>query len=359
MSQSIAPDPVPEMTGAEIKAAVIFQWRADIAAGRSPRPFLILGEPGGGKTETSKSILNEAKNEFNLAAIYHTKPSHKDVQDYAGLPNFHPNAVCTQWLPPEFIYQLREGSGAIGLCLDELGDAMTAVMNVICSLVQDKLVVDFKLTDQLFIIATGNEVKHKSGANRLLTKLTNRLTIFRWVADLKGSWTPWAQEAGIDPGDISFLHWKPELFQQFDPNATLSPTARSWTEGAFCVPKELLYQRPDLFLKMAAGSVGLGPAAEYTAFRQIMHTLPDPLEVLKAPATYQLPDRLDMRYALLGALCNVLTPRYFAAYCTILGRYTADFSVLGVQLALSKHKKFVSSDEYTEWASTTGVNVLL
>lgn len=325
------------MKYSDIRTSILSQFRAE--QGNRVVPF-ILGAPGGGKSACARDAVRS----LGLDNVVEFTASLRDPVDVLGVPN---NAgAYTQWVPPQEFYQLRKGVGRCALILEELSDAPVPMQNALCRVVLDRYAGQLELSDQLFIIATGNRTTDRSGANRITSKLANRTRLFEFTENVD-SWVEWGLDNGIDPVLLSFLRFRPNLLSDFDPNRFANPTPRSW-ERVSLIPADLPEQ---LFFDNVAGEVGEGAAAEYTGFRRIYMSLPPVESVLLDPAGADVPTEPAAKYALMGALAHKATKDNFDRVSAYLERVEPEFNVMAVRDAIKLNPSIKSTRSFVEWAS--------
>ena len=203
------------MKFSDLKKTILAQFMAP--KGNSIVPF-IEGKPGGGKSACAREIADVLKEKLKIKdeQIVEFNPSLRDPVDVLGIPFKHVSGTHNEWLPPAEFYNLRFGVGPCVLIIEELSDAQMSMQNPMCRIILDRYAGSLKLSDQLYIIATGNRVEDRSGANRLSTKLGNRLRCLTFEEDLE-DWVKWARAHNIDDVLIKFLQFQPNLLSDFDP----------------------------------------------------------------------------------------------------------------------------------------------
>lgn len=325
------------MRYSNIKQSVLEQFSAP--QGNKIVPF-ILGAPGGGKSACAREVMAELK----LDTVVEFTASLRDPVDVLGVPDN--TGDYTRWVPPQEFFQLRKGQGRCGLILEELPDAPIPMQNALCGVIYDRRAGNLFLSDELFIIATGNRTEDKSGANRITSKLANRTRRFDFVENLD-DWTEWALDNNIDPVLIQFLRFRPALLSDFDPNRFANPTPRAW-ERVNLIPESL----PDqLFFDNVAGEVGEGAAAEFTGFRKIYMGLPDVTTVLLDPERADVPTDPATTYALMGAIAHKATKDNFDRVSRYLARLSPEFNVMCVKDSIKLQPTIKHSRSFVEWAS--------
>ena len=327
------------MRYSNIKTSVLEQFRVD--GGNAVVPF-ILGAPGGGKSACARDVINAL--DIPESNVVEFTASLRDPVDVLGTPNN--TGDFTKWVPPEEFYKLRRGVGRSALILEELSDAPVPMQNALCGVIYDRRAGNLKLSDELFIIATGNRTEDKSGANRITSKLANRTRRFDFQENID-DWTEWALDNDIDPVLIQFLRFRPGLLSDFDANRFANPTPRAW-ERVNLIPDSL---DSGLFFDNCAGEVGDGAAAEYTGFRRIYMSLPDVDSILLDPAGADVPQDPATLYALTGALARKATKDNFDRVSKYLSRMSPEFNVMATKDAIKLQPTIKHSRAFVEWAS--------
>ena len=196
------------------------------------------------------------------------------------------------------------------------------------------------------IVASGNRQQDRAGANRLLTHLGNRITLVEFESHLD-DWTGWAVEHDVRPEVISFLRFRPNLLNDFDPNRVTNPTQRAWVEGVSAV---LGVVPADAEYECFSGAVGEGAAAEFVGFLRIFRRLPNPDAVLLNPDKAEVPTDPATCYALVGALAARATEANLDRFVTYLTRMSGDFSALGMSIACRRDPHLTNTAAFTRWA---------
>ena len=330
------------MKFSELKQSILAQF--EVPGGNRIVPF-IEGKPGGGKSACAREIVSVLKEKYDIAdeQIVEFNPSLRDPVDVLGIPFKHKSGTHNVWLPPEEFYNLRQGVGPCALIIEELTDAPMSMQNPMCRIILDRWAGSVKLSDQLFIIATGNRVEDKSGANRMSTKLGNRLRCLPFDEDLN-DWVTWAKKQNICDVLIKFLQFQPKLLSDFDPTRKTNPTPRAW-EAVSLVPSFKGKNAERLFRALVAGDVGEGAATAYCAFRKMYLNLPDISELLARPESYPISEELSIRWATVMKLVDLLseedcTQKTTDAVLTYITRVPADMlglALLEVYLGGSKN----------------------
>lgn len=314
-------------------------------------PFLILGKPGGGKSALAFDVVKSLGGTPDNTVVF--TPSLRDPVDVLGTPRN--NGTVTEWVPPAEFFKLRAGVGACYLIIEELTDSSIAMMNAMCRIVLDRCAGDLALSDQLHIIGTGNRTEDKSGANRLTTKLGNRLNVQEFDENLD-DWVQWAlTDGGIDPVLVQFVRFKPNLLSDFDPNRPygINPTPRAWEKVAR-VPTTMA---ADEYFTCIKGLVGEGAAAEYTGFRKIYDSLISPDEIIMNPTGVRMPTDLSAKYAITGSIAQAVNPSNVERIDQFVKRMDPIFSVMFWNDALRRDPKLKTTKPFLAWV-TSNSNVV-
>lgn len=322
-----------------IKTSILEQFKVE--GGHKVVPF-ILGAPGGGKSACAREVIDSL--DIPADNVVEFTASLRDPVDVLGTPN---NAgEYTRWVPPEEFFKLRQGVGRSALILEELSDAPVPMQNALCGVIYDRRAGNLQLSDNLFIIATGNRTEDKSGAARITSKLANRTRRFDFQENID-DWTEWALDNNIDPVLIQFLRFRPGLLSDFDPNRFANPTPRAW-ERVNLIPSAL---DGGLFFDNCAGEVGEGAAAEYTGFKRIYQSLPDVDSILLDPTGADVPADPATLYALTGALARKATKDNFDRVSKYLSRMSPEFNVMATKDAIKLQPAIKHTRSFVEWAS--------
>jgi hypothetical protein len=352
----------------QIKTSIVEQWKVP---GGNEIAFFLISKPGGGKSacarEAAKEILayyglpyeqyDSDKDNVNSATVVEFNGSLRDPVDILGIPIT--SGDYSNWKAPAEFWALRAGNGVRVLILEEMSDSSMPMQNALCRVKLDRYAGNLKLTDKLFIVATGNRTEDKSGANRISSKLANRVRWMDFTENLN-DWLGWADDNDIDPILRQFLRFKPDALSDFDVNQRANPTPRSWARVAK-IPTTL---PQDLYALNVFGEVGEGRGAEYVGFRQIYDQLPDYEEIIAQPRRARLPDRLDALYATAGMVAKFTTKDTFDRAYEYLARFATsstngrDLVVMCVNDIKKKHPQIMQCEAFRKQFVTDYADVI-
>lgn len=290
-------------------------------------PVLLWGEPGIGKTAALTQLAETLDLPLTTVIASVHEPS-----DFSGLPviGVDPAADGVPMAPPDWAVRLvRAGRGL--LFLDELSTAPPAVQAALLRLVLERRIGALRLPDGVRIVAAANPRGSAADGWELSPPLANRFVHLYWTHDhdvvvrgLGGTWpraTLPALDSGKFPAAVAFarravcelLAARPLLVHRLPGGETQRggawPSPRSWEMTvrlvAFATAAGV---GRDVLSLLVRGAVGDGPGFELLSSMDRMD-LPDPEALLADPAAAELPDRGDLRQAVLDAVVAAVRKR--------------------------------------------------
>ena len=160
------------------------------------------------------------------------------------------------------------------------------------------------------------------------------MIIVKLEADV-ASWATWAMEAGIQPEVIGCLRWRPELLAAKEVPA----------EGAFCSPRA--WERVSHILGLSTpanverelliGTIGEGPATEFSAYLKTYRELPALEAIIAAPDKATVPTSPALQYAITTALSQYTKEKQISAM-PYMKRLPATFGLLYIRDIRDKYK---------------------
>ncbi|MGY2089608.1 AAA family ATPase [Nocardia gipuzkoensis] len=290
-------------------------------------PVLLWGEPGIGKTAALTQLAADLDLPLTTVIASVHEPS-----DFSGLPIIgdDPAENGVPMAPPDWAVRLvRAGRGL--LFLDELSTAPPAVQAALLRLVLERRIGNIQLPRGVRIVAAANPRSSAADGWELSPPLANRFVHLQWTHDhdvvvrgLGGTW-PHATLPRLAPEKLSeavafarravcvLLAARPALVHQLPSAETRRggpwPSPRSWEmtlrliafATAACSSREVLSL-------LVRGTVGDGPGFELLAGLDRMD-LPDPEALLADPAGAALPERGDLRQAVLDGVVAAVRKR--------------------------------------------------
>ncbi|WP_125777398.1 AAA family ATPase [Antribacter gilvus] len=290
-------------------------------------PVLLWGEPGIGKTSAITQLATSLDLPLTTVIASVHEPS-----DFNGLPvvGDDPARLGVPMAPPDWAVRLVEAGRGL-LFLDELSTAPPAVQAALLRVVLERQVGALRLPDGVRIVAAANPRSSAADGWELSPPLANRFVHLPWrhdhdvvVRGLGGTW-PRAVLPQLEPERLdeavafarravcTFLDARPALMHQMPTTETRRggawPSPRSWEMALRLVAfATAAGAERDVLSLLVKGTVGDGPGFELLASIDRLD-LPDPETLLADPASARLPDRGDLRLAVLDAVVLAVKKR--------------------------------------------------
>ena len=202
------------------------------------------------------------------------------------------------------------------LFIDEFAQATADMQKLLGQLVHEKKLGEYYLPEGWHIVMAGNRATDRSGANKLLAHMTNRLALINFKHDVN-DWLVWGSEAGVHPSILGFINFMPKLLWKFDAkDSNPQPSPRAWTRLS-----DILKVTPesdkDLLPFHAQGNVGIEAGLEFMNFITLSQDIPNLADIVDGKEV-DVPDGLGLQYATAVALVSAiqdaddkLKPSYF------------------------------------------------
>ena len=281
-----------EVTLAEAKVAV-----RELLTETDLIPYL-EGPPGVGKSDCVYQIAQEQKwsgvKEIRLALC--------DPTDVKGLPWIDKTPwnggtkARARWAPMGELPD-PEVDGETGIIfVDEYAQAVPSVQAALSQMFLLHRIADWYQPKGWKVVAAGNPPGTGNVTYQMPVLMRTRMQWFHITPSLD-AWKEWAWQQGIDEMVIAFLNFKQDLLYRFTGKENAHPNPRSWARVSV-----LLKALPgsSLLDKHIAATIGEGPAAEFMAFRELRHRLPDVEKIFAGQDI--VPKDASILYALMGAL---------------------------------------------------------
>ena len=226
-------------------------------AGTLTASWMLHGRPGIGKTEVVQQLARETGSRLHDLRLTTIDPA-----DLRGLPFYDHEARRTVWYPPEDLP--APGTPAI-LFLDELTAASPLLQPTVYGLLQERRIGGYVLPADTFVVAAGNGVEDGAIAFEMGTALSDRLIHLAVRAEAADWLAGYAVPRGLHPAVAAFVRTRPDLLDTTEEalrrGETIACTPRAWARVS-----AILHAVPDRALRdvMIAGTLGEGPAAEFT-----------------------------------------------------------------------------------------------
>ena len=309
------------------------------------RPIFLWGPPGIGKSDIVAQITNSLPNSF----LIDIRLSLWEPTDIKGIPYFDSNANKMVWGAPA---ELPDEAMAaeydhIVLFLDEMNSAAPAVQAAAYQLILNRRVGQYKLPDNVIIVAAGNREADKGVTYRMPAPLANRFVHLELAVDFD-DWFEWAVENNIESDVIGYLQFAKQDLYTFDPK---SPSRSFATPRSWSFVSELLDDEDGddvTTTDLVAGSVGEGLAVKFMAHRKIASSMPNPSDILIGKVKELKTKEISAMYSLTVSLCYELkdasdkNDKKFDDKVNNFLRFSMDnfdteLVVMGIKLALTQY----------------------
>ncbi|UYQ65342.1 AAA family ATPase [Streptomyces peucetius] len=290
-------------------------------------PVLLWGEPGIGKTAALTQLADALDLPLTTVIASVHEPS-----DFSGLPvvGDDPAVHGIPMAPPDWAVRLvRAGRGL--LFLDELSTAPPAVQAALLRLVLERRIGALQLPPGVRIVAAANPRSSAADGWELSPPLANRFVHLQWTHDhevvvrgLGGTWPratlpQLAREKLSEAVDFArravcgLLTARPKLVHQLPSNEARRggawPSPRSWETALRLIAfATAAGSSREVLSLLVRGAVGDGPGLELLASLDRMD-LPEPEALLADPAGAALPERGDLRQAVLDGVVAAVRNR--------------------------------------------------
>lgn len=310
----------------------------------------LWAQPGVGKTSLSKEACNVISQEIGQEVRWaYRSLAQEEAVDSKGVPYTSDNAdgtKTTHYALPHWFPTDPQSRGII--IIDDLPHGMAATQHAALELCgPDRSLNGVRLPDGWMIVATGNRIKDRAGAGKVMSALGDRFIHVEMAVDLD-DWTTWALANDVAPEVIAFNRFKKDALNDFDPSRDdlVFATPRSWVNVSHMLP----HLSNELLHPTFTGLIGQALATEFTAFLRIWRELPNPDAVLMKPDDAAVPQKLDVLYALTGALCMRVNQDNAGRFIRFASRLTPEWSVMMIDFAL-KSKASAAVQTCNEWTS--------
>jgi len=323
-----------------------------LRAFKKKRPLFMWGPPGIGKSDIVGQITKQLKNSH----LIDIRLSLWEPTDIKGIPYYAANDNVMAWAPPqelpteEFAAQFDN----IVLFLDEMNSAAPAVQAAAYQLILNRRVGQYKLPDNVLIVAAANREADKGVTYRMPAPLANRFVHIELAVNFD-DWFSWAVENKIHNDVVGYLTFAKKDLYDFDPK---SPSRSFATPRSWSFVSELLDDDDDenTTTDLVSGSVGEGLAVKFMAHRKVASTMPNPTEILDGKVKEMKTKEISAMYSLTVSLCYELkeasdkNDKKFDDKVNNFLRFAMDnfeteLVVMGIKLALTQYSLPIDPDE--------------
>ncbi len=298
----------------------------------SPKPILLTGAPGIGKSAIVEGAASDAGADLILS-----HPAVEDPTDSKGLPWIVDGQA--EFLPIGQMRALLSATRLTSWFIDDLGQGTQAMQTALMQWLLARRVNGHRLPDCVSIVAATNRRTDRAGVTGVLEPVKSRFcTIVELTADLQ-QWCEWAIANGQRPEVIAYLRFQGDAFNAFAPTADLtnSPSPRTWSHVSYVLDLDL---PAHVQSETINGAIGEGAGTGFNAFLRMYRELPNVDAILLSPDTAIVPESPSALYAIAGALAARATAATFAAIVTyatrLLQAARGEFGILMIRDAVRR-----------------------
>jgi hypothetical protein len=235
------------------------------------------------------------------------------------------------------------------LFLDEFRQSAHDVQKPAAELLLNGRVGGSELPNGWMVVAASNREKDKSGVQRELSFISNRRMLISLTPNLD-AWVEWAE--------VKDIHWAAIAFAKAHTGDVFGDSVPE-KGGPFCTPRTLVkmsylidvFPSMAMFTEAAAGLVGEGVGAKFTAFLRVVDELPSYEEIVKDPKGCKIPakDRPDAQYATMQMIAHRTEGKTAPAAFQYLKRMSQEFQIAGLKATLRRCPEIVRTPEFATW----------
>ncbi len=320
---------------------------------KKQRPLFLWGPPGIGKSD----IIHQLGEEMG-AHVIDIRLSLWEPTDIKGIPYFDSNSGTMVWGAPSELPDeaLASQFPYVILFLDEMNSAAPSVQAAAYQLILNRRVGQYKLPDNVLIVAAGNREADKGVTYRMPAPLANRFVHLEMRVDFD-DWSMWATNNRVHKDVVGYVTFAKKDLYDFDPKSSSRAfaTPRSWS-----FVSELLEDDDtgeDTLLDLVSGAIGEGLAIKFMAHRKVSSKLPKPEDILSGKVK-KLDSKIEISamYSLTVSMCYELKDatekqdkkfddKVNNFFRFMMDNFETELVVMGTKLALTQYQLPLDPDE--------------
>ncbi len=320
---------------------------------KKQRPLFLWGPPGIGKSD----IIHQLGEEMG-AHVIDIRLSLWEPTDIKGIPYFDSNSGTMVWGSPSELptEAFAKNFPHVILFLDEMNSAAPSVQAAAYQLILNRRVGQYRLPNNVLIVAAGNREADKGVTYRMPAPLANRFVHLEMRVDFD-DWSMWATNNRVHKDVVGYVTFAKKDLYDFDPKSSSRAfaTPRSWS-----FVSELLEDDDtdnETLTDLIAGAVGEGLAIKFMAHRKVSSKLPKPEDIL-AGKIKKLDSKIEISamYSLTVSMCYELKDatdkndkkfdekvNHFFRF--MMDNFETELVVMGTKLALTQYQLPLDPDE--------------
>jgi hypothetical protein len=326
------------MTPAQLSKYLIFAINNNL-------PVLIKGKPGIGKSD----IIEQATAAAGAKLII-SHPVVSDPTDFKGMPAINKEGTKAHFLPFNDLNDLINATEPTVFFLDDLGQAAPSVQAACMQLILARRINGFPVSKYVTFLAATNRKEDKAAVSGLLEPVKSRFASIVELEVTTDDWCKWALNNNMPTELISFIRFRPDLLDNFEPtkDITNSPSPRTVANVG---RQQIAGLPPSLHYEVFKGAAGKGFATEYTAFLELFKDLPNIDQIILNPANAPIPTQPGTRFAVSGMIAAKMTDQTILPLCEYLKRLPAEISVSCMKDATTRKPEIMQTRAFIQWTS--------
>jgi hypothetical protein len=221
-------------------------------------------------------------------------------------------------------------------------------------LILNRRVGQYKLPDNVIIVAAGNREADKGVTYRMPAPLANRFVHLELAVNFD-DWFQWATDNRIHKDVVGYLQFAKKDLYDFDPKSPSRSfaTPRSWSFVSELIEDDI---DSETLTDLVSGAVGEGLGVKFMAHRKVASTMPNPSDILDGKVKELKTKEISAMYSLTVSLCYELkesankNDKKFDEKVNNFLRFAMDnfeteLVVMGVKLALTQYALPIDPDE--------------
>jgi MoxR-like ATPases len=318
---------------------------------RKKRPIFLWGPPGIGKSDIVAQITKSLTNSY----LIDIRLSLWEPTDIKGIPYFDSNSNKMVWGAPSELPDeaMAANYDHIVLFLDEMNSAAPAVQAAAYQLILNRRVGQYRLPDNVIIVAAGNREADKGVTYRMPAPLANRFIHLEMTVSFD-DWFQWAVTNRIHKDVVGFLQFSKGDLYDFDPKSASRSfaTPRSWSFVSELIEDGL---EEGTTTDLVAGAVGEGLAVKFMAHRKVAANMPNPSDILEGRVKEIKTKEISAMYSLTVSLCYELKEacdkddkkfdekvNNFMTFA--MNNFDTELVVMGIKLAIGQYELPIDPD---------------
>lgn len=238
------------------------------------------------------------------------------------------------------------------IMFDEITSASPSLQAATYRVLLEREVAESKLHENVVMCAAGNREQDKAVVFPMSTALRTRMCFIEADID-HAAWIKWAGTAGIYPKLVTYLCWKREALNDFDPSIKQLNCAvpRTWEMASRLLVNSNGVVSDGVF-RLLQGVIG-NHAIELRNFLNIFSKLPDIKKIIADPANADVPPEAGHQYALTSVLAEEMAddPTKVGPIVKYIERMEPELQVVAVISASRKSKKILRDPALAKWVS--------